>query len=959
MERDNRDEDIMMRGTKQEMLGFRFRLLRPEKKRELWNPDFELLFLLRGRGRVSYEDGEVHNLPMGSVFAINRFQICDLDLDEDGLALSLCVSAETIASFHIKLLKCEVKCQSFFYMEDQQEKFDLIRRDMARIFLEMYKNNEEQPIYMKSRVTALLEDLLSYFTSEKKVEQGRSGRERLQQASDYILQHFREEITLEDMADHLYLSRAYISRSFPQYFGVSFREYVTQVRLAHAVQEMHSGATLTEIAYHNGFVNETAMIRAFRKYRGMTPSEYRKQMEYTVKQREKKGKEREEAAGDHDIFQSLLQYAAVTEQEIETTNESAVSVTVAVNGRKPRVAGHWKRVINAGYAASVPQVRLAHAVQEMHSGATLTEIAYHNGFVNETAMIRAFRKYRGMTPSEYRKQMEYTVKQREKKGKEREEAAGDHDIFQSLLQYAAVTEQEIETTNESAVSVTVAVNGRKPRVAGHWKRVINAGYAASVLNREVQDELEQLVQELGYELIRVKGILDDDMCVFRRNMWGEIQFCWNYIDEVIDFILSTGAKPLLEFGHMPLLLAKTDPGRMMRPALSSSPRDLAEWRMLIRNLMEHLRERYGINQMRRWIFNPWISGDAIMSDEGDAFFETWKASYDEMKRVSPDLVTCLSFGLGPEEHLKAFIETMKEKECVPEIFAFRSFGTVLYGEEEEKMNLIQNNESANMIVSRDPDFLRNRGEKVKGLLQKAGLGALPVLVDECSSNIWQRDLCNDTCYKAAWLFKNLLENEEALQGIAYFSVNDRLDEVFPARETYHGGFGLFTMNGIPKAVCTALRLLGRMGSRLVKRGDGYFISTEPEKNQSQIYLYNYVHYDMLYRYRHAVNISRTDRYRVFNMGEIRTFSVKLTGLEPGKYCLRLYKVTKEHGSSYDAWVRMGAPERMNRMERAMLCHSADPEYRVWEQETDPEGSLTVQERLEPHETALIEVEQIL
>ena len=180
MERDNRDEDMMLKGTKQEMPGFRFRLLRPEKKRELWNPDFELLFLLRGSGRVSYEDGEVHNLPMGSIFAINRFQICDLDLDEDGLALSLCVSAETIDSFHIKLLKCEVKCQSFFYMEDQQEKFDLIRRDMARIFLEMYKNNEEQPIYMKSRVTALLEDLLSYFTSGEKVEQGRSGRERLQ-----------------------------------------------------------------------------------------------------------------------------------------------------------------------------------------------------------------------------------------------------------------------------------------------------------------------------------------------------------------------------------------------------------------------------------------------------------------------------------------------------------------------------------------------------------------------------------------------------------------------------------------------------------------------------------------------------------------------------------------------------------------------------------------------------------
>lgn len=62
MERDNRDEDMMLKGTKQEMPGFRFRLLRPEKKRELWNPDFELLFLewksqLRGRGSSQSPDG--------------------------------------------------------------------------------------------------------------------------------------------------------------------------------------------------------------------------------------------------------------------------------------------------------------------------------------------------------------------------------------------------------------------------------------------------------------------------------------------------------------------------------------------------------------------------------------------------------------------------------------------------------------------------------------------------------------------------------------------------------------------------------------------------------------------------------------------------------------------------------------------------------------------------------------
>ena len=92
---------------------------------------------------------------------------------------------------------------------------------------------------------------------------------------------------------------------------------------------------------------------------------------------------------------------------------------------------------------------------------------------------------------------------------------------------------------------------------------------------------------------------------------------------------------------------------------------------------------------------------------------------------------------------------------------------------------------------------------------------------------------------------------------------------------------------------------------------------------------------MLYRYRHAVNISRTDRYRVFNDGGNPDLFSETDRTGTGKIFLRLYKVTKEHGSSYDAWVRMGAPERMNRMERAMLCHSADPECRVWEQETGP------------------------
>ena len=61
MERDNRDEDMMLKGTKQEMPGFYFRLLRSEEKRELWNQDFaswDGKSQLRGR-RGSQSPGEI------------------------------------------------------------------------------------------------------------------------------------------------------------------------------------------------------------------------------------------------------------------------------------------------------------------------------------------------------------------------------------------------------------------------------------------------------------------------------------------------------------------------------------------------------------------------------------------------------------------------------------------------------------------------------------------------------------------------------------------------------------------------------------------------------------------------------------------------------------------------------------------------------------------------------------
>lgn len=468
----------ILKGGQETLPGFQFQIYRAEDKRSLWNADFEILFLLKGDGRVSYEDGVVYRVQEKDLFVVNGFQICSIDLNEQGILLSLKMSADAIASVHIEFLKYEIECRSFLFTEEQQEAFDVIRSDLARVFQEAYKNDMMQPVNARSRITALLEDLSRYFAAGERMKHSRSGRERIQMASDYILQHYKEAITLEDLADHIYLSRTYISRSFPRYFGVSFLEYITQVRLAHAILDMHGDATLTEIAYNNGFSNENVMIRAFRKYFGMTPGEYRK---------------------------SIVQTAVREEEK------------------------------NCGLI-----------------------------------------KYIDRTTEDYEK---------------------DNDVYRVLLQYAGFREQEFDAEKENSVQILAALGGRKQRIAGHWRRIINGGYARSVLDARVQEELAQAIRDIGYEFIRVKGILDDDMCVLRRDMKGEIRVGYQYIDAVLDFILSIGAKPMIEFGHMPGLLAEQPSQITMRPVQNAAPKDLEAWKRLIGGIMDHLRTRYGVERM--------------------------------------------------------------------------------------------------------------------------------------------------------------------------------------------------------------------------------------------------------------------------------------------------------------------------------------------------------------------------
>lgn len=190
--------------------------------------------------------------------------------------------------------------------------------------------------------------------------------------------------------------------------------------------------------------------------------------------------------------------------------------------------------------------------------------------------------------------------------------------------------------------------------------------------------------------------------------------------------------------------------------------------------------------------------------------------------------------------------------------------------------------------------------------------------------------------------------------MGYFALNDRLDEIPPVPQMFCGGFGLFTKNSVKKSAYRAMELLAQMGDRLVEKGNGYFISQRDE--EIQIFLYNYCHYDLLYRYRHTVNMTQTNRYQVFQPKEAEAFFIQMSHLAPGKYRIKRYGITRQGGSSYDAWVRMGAPDTLNQEESAFLEAGSYPEYRTeCEEVREEEPVLNIRASVKPLEVMLIKI----
>lgn len=100
----------------------------------------------------------------------------------------------------------------------------------------------------------------------------------IQKAADYLYLHYSEFLSLTKMAERAHMSPAYFSRKFHKLTGFGFKEYLTHVRIEEAAKMLASGTqSVTEVALSCGYSDGNYFGDVFRKIKGVSPKQYRKQ----------------------------------------------------------------------------------------------------------------------------------------------------------------------------------------------------------------------------------------------------------------------------------------------------------------------------------------------------------------------------------------------------------------------------------------------------------------------------------------------------------------------------------------------------------------------------------------------------------------------------------------------------------------------------------------------------------
>lgn len=242
-----------------------------------WHSAIELIYVLNGSSAVTVGQ-KSRVVSAGDFVVIDANELHEYRYEKNSNVMVIHFSRKSMRQFVPGMRELHFHCTQDTLRPDQYESY----KRVCQCLMEIPLLHVEQPMGYELKCHAIameiFYELLQHFTTKQPrfLTERANNLQRMHEITEYIDQHYSEQLTLEEVASHFFLNSAYFSRLFHKHIGVTFTSYLNQVRIAHVYSDIRNTKTgIMELAEKHGFTNYKLFNHLFHSIYGCTPREAR------------------------------------------------------------------------------------------------------------------------------------------------------------------------------------------------------------------------------------------------------------------------------------------------------------------------------------------------------------------------------------------------------------------------------------------------------------------------------------------------------------------------------------------------------------------------------------------------------------------------------------------------------------------------------------------------------------